>query len=220
MAQTKEGALKLAAAVTGLSVEEYAGRRASGEKFCMRCREWHAISEFGSDRTRSDGLDPSCRKSRNAMQRRVYQPIAVENRKPMGPPRKPPIDGDKVQARHVVNLDVRLRRRPNPNEISCFDCGHLGSDKRHEYDHHLGYDPEHHEAVQVVCTACHHKRHKVAATHCPHGHELNEENLIVDKNGHRLCRECRRARDRGRRDAEFWRNYRAERKRRTDGNKD
>jgi hypothetical protein len=30
-------------------------------------------------------------------------------------------------------------------------------------------------------------------THCPHGHELAGTNLYVNRNGHRVCRECQRA---------------------------
>lgn len=36
-------------------------------------------------------------------------------------------------------------------------------------------------------------------THCPQGHEYNEENTKLDKNGGRSCRTCRRERDRKRR---------------------
>lgn len=29
-------------------------------------------------------------------------------------------------------------------------------------------------------------------THCPHGHEYNEENTLVQNDGKRICRECRK----------------------------
>ena len=68
--------------------------------------------------------------------------------------------GDKRQARRRVNYLFDADLLPNPNSLRCTDCGHLGSDKRHEYDHHLGYASEHHEDVQPVCSSCHHSRER------------------------------------------------------------
>lgn len=106
-------------------------------------------------------------------------------------------------------------RRPNPNSLPCVDCGHLGDDRRHEYDHHLGYEAEHHYDVQPVCSKCHAKRDgkKAKQTHCINGHEFTPENTIIKSNGCRQCRECRKAHDRKRvRDAAYWRAYRAKRR--------
>lgn len=132
-----------------------------------------------------------------------------------GPAPKPPRDGDKEQARQRINVLVRTGRLAHPNTIPCADCGHIWKpgQRRHEYDHYLGYAAEHHYDVQSVCTACHAKRDgaKARQTHCIRGHEFTPENTGRKPNGTRFCRECRRAHDRGRRDAEFWRNYRAKR---------
>ena len=46
-------------------------------------------------------------------------------------------------------------------------------------------------------------------SHCVRGHEFTQGNMLISKNGSRRCRECRRAYDRGRRDASFGRAYRA-----------
>lgn len=122
-------------------------------------------------------------------------------------------DGDKVQARYHVNLEVRSGRLANPNDLPCHDCGHLGADRRHEYDHHLGYAAEHHLDVQAVCTTCHAKRDgKASQTHCIHGHEFTPENTIIKGNGNRQCRQCSRDRDRKRRGAAYWREYRAKKR--------
>lgn len=134
-----------------------------------------------------------------------------------GPAPKPPIDGDKLQARHRVNMEVKGGRRPPPNDFPCLDCGHVWveGETRHEYDHFLGYAAEHHGAVEPVCSKCHAQRDcpKAAQVSCIHGHPFNEQNTIVAANGTRHCRECRRAHDRNRgRDAEWWRNYRLGRK--------
>lgn len=75
-----------------------------------------------------------------------------------GPSPKPPRDGDKIQARQRVNVEVRTGHRPHPSAIPCVDCGHSGTDRRHEYDHHLGYAADHHYHVQSVCAKCHRKR--------------------------------------------------------------
>jgi len=78
----------------------------------------------------------------------------------MGPPPSPCRDGDKRQARARVNHFVEKGRLPHPSTLACVDCGHLGSDRRHEYDHHKGYDGINHLEVECVCNPCHSKREK------------------------------------------------------------
>lgn len=125
-----------------------------------------------------------------------------------GPAPKPPRGGDAEQARQRINIEVRTGYRPHPNDLPCHDCGHVHApgERRHEYDHYLGYSAEHHADVQAVCTVCHAKRHQVAT--CERGHEIDG----VSANGRRFCKECRRSRDRGRRNAEYWRAYRKKRR--------
>lgn len=53
MAQTKEGALKVAAKKAAMTFDAYMDKLASGERRCSLCKAWKAISEFGRDRTRS-----------------------------------------------------------------------------------------------------------------------------------------------------------------------
>lgn len=134
-----------------------------------------------------------------------------------GPPAYAPRDGDKVQARQRINVEVRTGRRPHPNTLPCEDCGHEWKDgeRRHEYHHHNGYGPAHHSDVISLCTECHAKRDgpKALQTHCTNGHEFTTENTGRRPNGNRFCKECRRIHDRNRgRDAAFWRAYRAKRK--------
>ena len=158
MAQTKNGALKIAAARIGITPENYLGMRIRGFKWCMRCKKWQLIAEFGNDSSRSDGLDASCRVSRNKRSRELHVPVPPELRQPNGPPMMPFRDGDKKQARKTVNLLVRTGRMARPADLPCFDCGHVGHGKRHEYDHFKGYSAENHLTVQAVCSACHCKR--------------------------------------------------------------
>jgi hypothetical protein len=109
---------------------------------------------------------------------------------------------------------VRTGRLDHPDVLPCSVCGHLEAEsgRRHEYHHHKGYGAAHHYDVVVVCTKCHAAADRPPASHCLRGHEYGAANTIVKKNGTRQCRECRRARDRERRDAAFWRAYRIKRK--------
>ncbi len=137
-----------------------------------------------------------------------------------GPAPHPPRDGDKVQARQRINVEVRTGRRPHPNTLPCTDCGHVHDtgERIHHYDHHKGYAAEHHLDVEPVCTKCHAIRDskRKRQTHCIKGHQFTDENTIMAANGTRHCKECRREHDRNRgRDAAYWRDYRAKRKART-----
>lgn len=44
----------------------------------------------------------------------------------------------------------------------------------------------------------------MTATHCMHGHELTPETLYVSPAGDRICRVCKRIRDKERRIRESW----------------
>lgn len=61
MAQTKEGAAKVAAAKCGLTVEDYTARREQGLKRCTKCKAWQIAAEaFCSDPSRYDGFGTTC----------------------------------------------------------------------------------------------------------------------------------------------------------------
>ena len=155
MSGTSEGALRRRARQVGLSVSEYIDMLNKGMAWCYRDQAWEPASEFGRDASRSDGRDRSCRRSKNAAARRAYQPSA---RPPAGRRFVNPRSGDQKQARRRVNHLVNVGVLPNPNDVPCADCGHSGTGRRHEYDHHLGYEAEHHESVEAVCSRCHHAR--------------------------------------------------------------
>lgn len=131
-----------------------------------------------------------------------------------GPAPKPAESGNKKQARQRINVEVRSGRRPHPSTLPCTDCEHIGDDKRHEYDHHLGYDAEHHLDVEPVCTTCHAARDskRVSQTHCKHGHEFNDLNTYIAKNGTRHCKTCAKLRVRKPRGKEYWAKVNAKRK--------
>lgn len=139
----------------GVSLDEYDRLLDAGQKWCGRCRTFHPRAEFGADRSRGDGLAPACRTSKNSHGRAEYQP---RPRPAPGRRYAAARDGDKLQARGRVNHLVDVGLLPSPATLRCVDCGHLGPDRRHEYDHHLGYAAEHHEDVEPVCNPCHARR--------------------------------------------------------------
>ena len=65
MAQTKQGAAKIAASKAGCTLEEYQSRCASGMKWCYKCRQWKLRAAFSKDASRFDGLTPVCKLCRN-----------------------------------------------------------------------------------------------------------------------------------------------------------
>ena len=147
MAQTKEGAVIVAAKKAGLTVPEYLAKIANGLKKCTLCKEWKELSSFANDSSRWDGKTVSCSQCTKALWR-----IRSMNGNQPAKPR----DGDKLQARHLVNLSVLSKFRPNPNDLYCSLCGHKGEDRRHEYHHICGYSKEHHYDVLPLCSKCHH----------------------------------------------------------------
>jgi hypothetical protein len=66
------GVLKIAARRIGESFDTYRARIASGEKWCIRCRQWHPIGKFAVDTSRGSGLSPACRISRSLHYRQRY----------------------------------------------------------------------------------------------------------------------------------------------------
>lgn len=123
--------------------------------------------------------------------------------------------GDRKQARRRVNYLVQAGRIPHPNDLPCVDCDHVyqTGERRHEYDHHKGYDTLQAQLdVVAVCTTCHHLRDNNTERACKNGHRRTPENTRVAPGGWRECLECRRKRDRWRRDAAYWREYRKQRR--------
>lgn len=154
--QTKLGAEKVAAKRSGVTVEEYRARVAAGLKRCCGCKVWRSIEQFCNDSSRSDGIACSCRVCSSERGKRKYTPRPRQSK--LGARFVPVRSGDKLQARARVNHLVTNGLLTPPGVLPCFDCGHTGPDRRHEYDHYLGYDAEHHESVQAVCSRCHRQR--------------------------------------------------------------
>lgn len=145
---SKVGVLKVAAKRIGMSVEEYQSLQDRGMKYCYACKDWHPIADFGVDLSRGDRLTAICKaaKSRTPRKGRVQ-------------PR------EQIRAHRLIQNRVHRGTLPPPGDLPCSDCGHGGSDRRHEYDHYLGYGPGRNDKVQVVCSLCHAQRHKERRQH-------------------------------------------------------
>lgn len=141
----KLGAIKKVANNLGIDLQDYLARMKSGQKYCYGCKTWKEQASFTVDLSRGDGLSSLCKECK-------YQ---------KGITRKPRnIEIEKRRAHRAIYMRVLRRKLANPNSISCFDCGHFGNDRRHEYDHYNGYLGEAKFQVQAVCSLCHAKRHK------------------------------------------------------------
>lgn len=127
------------------------------DKWCTACKAHHALSEFGKDPTRGDGLGSRCLASRRVKQRKKPgYPKGAHMRGWVADIR----DGDKKQARRRINYLVEQGRIPHPDDLPCFDCADMvfTGKFRHEYDHARGYDGENQLYVEPVCSRCHHSR--------------------------------------------------------------
>jgi len=71
MSGTPWGAAQSAADRLGITLEEYIQRVEGGEKWCVGCRAWQPVDDFGPDSTRSDGRQHTCRAGRVARSKRA-----------------------------------------------------------------------------------------------------------------------------------------------------
>ena len=158
MANTKLRGEKAAACKIGCTWQEYFQKRQSGFKWCSACKTWTPLAFFNRDSGAIDGKSNKCKSCSRAKDRQRYKPVPLDLQKPRGFAVHPPRDGDKQQARNRVNREVAKGKLPHARTVPCTDCGHIGSDRLHEYDHYLGYASINHLAVECVCVPCHNKR--------------------------------------------------------------
>jgi 5-methylcytosine-specific restriction endonuclease McrA len=107
MAQTREGATKVAAAKAGLSVSDYLKKIDMGLKRCTRCKKWHPVECFGNDRTRYDGKDSSCGKCRRVEIPKTNKGKKFPNRKKVSPEGRARMSAAK---KGVPNIKLRGRK--------------------------------------------------------------------------------------------------------------
>jgi hypothetical protein len=73
MSGTPRGVLVTAALRVGERPADYAQRLIADEKWCIGCKAWHDIEQFGADRTRTDGRAAACRAARSQRARALYR---------------------------------------------------------------------------------------------------------------------------------------------------
>ena len=196
----------------GKAIRKWQWRWAAGFNWCTSCKTLKPHSRFSKDCSRTSGLSTKCKPCSAARSRRGHldRKDVFHSRGRWFVATRP---GDKIQARQRVVHAVKMGLLPKADSLPCTDCGHTGTDRRHEYHHHNGYDESYHLDVIPLCSVCHHHRDKPLKTHCYRGHEFTPKNTIVKSNGTRGCKECRKLHDRKRgRDAAYWREYRRKRK--------
>lgn len=109
MAQTRLGAIKVAARKVGVSLTEYQDRIEAGLKHCFKCRQWKTKSEFNRDTSRYDKLSASCAVCNGAARR--YAKIKI-----FGPP-KPRVSafkGKKHTEEAKRRMSIQRMGRPGP----------------------------------------------------------------------------------------------------------
>ena len=160
MAQTKEGAERVAAGKIGVSIVEYKRRKSCGEKWCSGCRSWKLIELFPICRAKYDGRGGYClacgrvkirkctkgrvspmrgkQHTEEARRKQTAAHTGSRNHRWKGgvsPKRKR--NKERLMARRAVNHAVEAGRLARPDSLPCMDCGK----KAAEYDHHRGYQP-------------------------------------------------------------------------------
>jgi hypothetical protein len=156
MAQTQEGAIKIAAGKIGITVNEYKKLISKGLKWCFACRTWKKHKEFHKNPARKDGLGGQCGKCQNQYSRNHYIPVP-ENQKKHGPLPAPEREGDASQARHRINVLIRTGKIKKASELPCQKCGNIykKGESRHEYHHAEGYSIGKHLIIIPLCMKCH-----------------------------------------------------------------
>lgn len=173
----KKAAVRKTAGKAGISVEQYLQKVSSGLKWCPNCKSSLSLELFQNHKRRDGEKYSYCKncansKSRECYQRRLSSPNKMLERKIVLPR-----DGDKKQARYRVNKEVEKGKIPHAQTVACIDCGHVGTDRRHHYDHYLGYAGINHLVVECVCITCHQERERQRGKQ-PYGHLITVRQAI------------------------------------------
>lgn len=140
MAQTKEGAIKVAAKKAEIPVAEYKRRVTLGLKRCTACKAWKPREEFDVDRSRYDGKTAGCIPCRRVSVRR--ERIKSSETK------------SAIQKAHdAVRWSIRRGTLSKPTMKKC-KCG-----KRAAQYHHSRSYAGHELDVEPMCLSCHRKAH-------------------------------------------------------------
>lgn len=123
MAQTPEGVPKQRAKMLGISLEELLEKEAQNLRRCTKCKQWKPTDNFGKDKTRGDGINPTCLECKRVKERKVVKgrpshfkgkTHSEESRQKMSEARKG--NTNRVGKTHTEETKQRLRER---QRLSC-----------------------------------------------------------------------------------------------------
>ena len=156
----KKAAIRKTASKAGISVEQYLANEKFGMKWCTDCESFVDQDYFYDTSSRGRARKHSYCKSCSRIRSKRANDLRLSTSEEFSKRETFPRDGDKKQARYRVNREVHKGNLPHAQTVACIDCGHVGSDKKHHYDHYLGYAGINHLAVECVCVSCHQKRER------------------------------------------------------------
>lgn len=73
MAQTPKGIPKQKAKRLEISLEEFLQKDGEGLKRCTKCKTWKLKAEFGKDKSRGDGLNPTCVECKRVKEKKILK---------------------------------------------------------------------------------------------------------------------------------------------------
>ena len=130
---------------------------------------------------------------------------SVKRPRALGAPLKPAIDKDGYGR---VTLSAGMGRRQQVSVHRVVALAFIGPRPEGQVVRHLNGDNTDNRAANLAYGTVkdneadkirHGRKPQLNRTHCPSGHPYDEANTMVTKVGWRLCRECRRVRERARR---------------------
>lgn len=111
-----------------------------------------------------------------------------------GPPR-----GTRLGRNTYLGMHADLKKRRGAAANYRCPCGQQAQEWALKPSVEPRTDPDgrkfsgHLDDYQPMCVPCHRKM-DLRKEQCPKGHPYSDANLLVDRNGYRMCRECRRSR--------------------------
>lgn len=202
---SKAGQEKCVAVKLGISVDALRANRTAGLSWCGKCREWYPLADFNKDKSRFDGVANWCKTCFNIQTSAQTYGISFQAAKTL---RNSACEICFSTKRLCIDHDHETGR---VRGVLCHSCN-VGIGNFKECERLLAAAATYLKKPPVEIDGYKPMpNHKASWTQCPKGHPFDNKNTGRTKAGRRFCLECRRFRDRNRRDAGFWRSYRRKR---------